>query len=58
MVSVDGIAGDDDEDASNQEYAVYDSPPGKGGKLVGIGGLYLRNDAGDEGDEPRKLGAR
>ena len=56
VVGMDGIAGDDDEDADYEEQAIDDGPPGKGGEAVVAGGLYLRNDAGNEGDEPSELG--
>ena len=58
MVSVNGIAGNDNEDAGNQKYAVYRGPPCEGGKFIErVGGLYLSYDAGDKGDEPRQLSA-
>lgn len=55
MVGVYGVAGDDDEDAQDEEQAVDDGPPGEGRKSVKFGGLNLRDYARYEGDEPCEL---
>jgi hypothetical protein len=54
VIDVNGIAGDYEEDADNEENAVNHRPPAKGREFI-ILFLHLGDDAGDEGDEPSQL---
>lgn len=55
MVGVYGVAGDDDEDADDEEQTVDDCPPCKRREAIAFGGLNLRDYARDEGDVPCEL---